>query len=151
MEVVVWWCFAGDADLFRIRATLNQHGYHSILQQYAISSGLRVVGLSFVFQQDNDPKTHLQAVYGLFDQGEWWSAASDDLVSTITQPQPRWFGMSWTEEWRKRSQQVLSITPSRLLLTHSRWSWWRECQECAKLSSRQRVATLKNLKYKTHS
>jgi hypothetical protein len=27
-------------------------------------------------------------------------------------------------------------------------SWLRECQECAKLSSRQRVSTLKNQKYK---
>jgi hypothetical protein len=34
---------------------------HRTLQQYAIPSGLRLVGLSFVFQQDNDP-THLQAV-----------------------------------------------------------------------------------------
>ena len=30
------------------------------------------------------------------------------------------------------------------------WSWLRECQECAKLSSRQRVATMKNLKYKIY-
>jgi hypothetical protein len=30
---------------------------------------------------------------------------------------------------------------------HSRWSRLRECQEWAKLSSRQRVATFKNLKY----
>ena len=30
------------------------------------------------------------------------------------------------------------------------WSWLRECQECAKPSSRQRVATLKNLKYKIY-
>ena len=61
-------------------------------------------------------------------------------------------GMSWTAEWRKSSQQVLSIvgTPSRLLEKHSRWSWLRDCQECAKLSSRQRVATLKNLKSKTY-
>ena len=36
--------------------TLNQHGYHSILQRHAISSGLCLVGPSFVFQQDNDPK-----------------------------------------------------------------------------------------------
>jgi hypothetical protein len=48
-------------DLFRIQGTLNQHGYHSILQRYTIPSGLRLMGLSFVFQQDNDP-THLQAV-----------------------------------------------------------------------------------------
>ena len=36
--------------------TLSQHGYHRIWQRYAILSGLRLVGLSFVFQQDNDPK-----------------------------------------------------------------------------------------------
>ena len=61
--VVVWGCFSSDtvSDLFRIQGTLNQHGYHSILQRYAIPSGLCVVGLSFVFQQDNNP-THLHAV-----------------------------------------------------------------------------------------
>ena len=61
--MMVWGCFAGDnfSDLFSIQGILHQHGYHSILQQYAIPSGLRLVGLSFVFQQDNDP-THLQAM-----------------------------------------------------------------------------------------
>ena len=61
--VMVWGCFASDtfSDLFRIQGTLNQHGYHSILQRYAIPSVLLLVGLSFVFQQENDP-THLQAV-----------------------------------------------------------------------------------------
>ena len=55
---MVWGCFAGDTvgDLFKIEGTLNQHGYHSILQQHAIPSGLRLVGPSFIFQQDNDPK-----------------------------------------------------------------------------------------------
>ena len=45
--VMVWGCFAGDTvcDLFRIPGTLNQHGYHSILHQYSITSGLRLVGL----------------------------------------------------------------------------------------------------------
>ena len=38
-------------------------------------------------------------------------------------------------------------TPSRLLEKHSSRSWLRECQEFAKLSSRQREATLKNIKY----
>ena len=63
MEEKVWWCFAGDTvgDLFRIQGTLNQHDYHSILQRYTIPSGFRLVGISFVFQQDNDPKD-LQAV-----------------------------------------------------------------------------------------
>jgi hypothetical protein len=61
--VMMWGCFAGDtvSDLFRIQGTLNQHGYHSILQRYTIPSSFCLVGLSFVFfQQDNDP-THLQA------------------------------------------------------------------------------------------
>jgi hypothetical protein len=50
--VMVWGWFAGDTvcDLFRIQGTLNQHVYHSILQQYVIPSGLGFVGLSFVFQ-----------------------------------------------------------------------------------------------------
>ena len=84
--VMVWGCLTGDTvcDLFRIQGTLNQHGYHSILQQYAILSGLRLVGLPFVFQTQH--------------------------------------------------------APARLLEKHSRWSWLRECQECAKLSLRQRVA-----------
>ena len=47
-------------DLFRIQGTLNQHGYHSILQRYVIPSGLGLAGHLY-FQQDNDP-THLQAV-----------------------------------------------------------------------------------------
>ena len=48
-------------------------------------------------------------MWGLFDQeGEQFSAASDDLASTTppTSTQLRWFGMSWTTEWRKSSQQV---------------------------------------------
>ncbi len=51
-------CFAGDTvgNLFKIQGTLNQRGCHSILQQHAIPSGLRLLGPSFVFQQDNDPK-----------------------------------------------------------------------------------------------
>ena len=48
---MVCWCFAGDTvcDLFRIQGTLNLHGYHSILQRYAIPSGLHLVGLSIIF------------------------------------------------------------------------------------------------------
>ena len=41
--VMVWACFASDTDLFKIQGTLNQHGYYSILQQYAIPSGLHLV------------------------------------------------------------------------------------------------------------
>jgi hypothetical protein len=56
--VMVGGLFADDTacDLFRIQGTLSQHGYHSILRRYDISSGLRLLGLLFGFQQDNDPK-----------------------------------------------------------------------------------------------
>ena len=51
--VMVSGCFAGDTvnDLFRIQGTLNQHGYHSILQRYSIPSGLCLVGQSSVFNR----------------------------------------------------------------------------------------------------
>ena len=130
--VMVWGCFAGDTvcDLFRIQGTLNQHGYHSILQQYTIPSGLGLV-------------------YGLFYQeGEWWSAASDDRASTI------WDGLWWVwpqSEGKAANKSSAYVgTPSRCLKKHSSWSWLRECQECAKLSPRQRVAILKNLRYKIY-
>jgi hypothetical protein len=43
MEEEVWGCFAGDAVLFQIQGTLYLDGCHSILQQYAIPSGLHFV------------------------------------------------------------------------------------------------------------
>ena len=72
--VMVLGCFAGNtvSNLFRIQGTLNQHGLCCILQRYAFPSGLRLVGL-ICFSTGQWPKTHLQAVYGLFDQErEWW-------------------------------------------------------------------------------
>ena len=88
--VMVWGWFSGETvcDWFRIQGTFNQHGYHSILQRYAVPSDLHLVGLSFVSQQDKD--THLYLT-----KKEWWSAASDDLTSTITQPDPKWDGLGW--------------------------------------------------------
>ena len=86
--VMVWGCFAGDGLIYlEFKAHLtsmattafcsdstNQMGYHSFFNRT-------------MTQQ-------LQAVSGLFDQeGEWWSAASDDLASTITWPQPNWDGL----------------------------------------------------------
>ena len=56
--VMVRGCFAGDTvcDIFRIKGTLNQHHYHRIMQRNTIPSGLHLVGISFVFQQENYPK-----------------------------------------------------------------------------------------------
>ena len=74
VEVLCWW----HCDLFRIQGTLNQHGYHSILQRYTILSGLRLVGLSFVFQQDNDPKHTSRLCKGYLTKG------SDGMLHQMT-------------------------------------------------------------------
>ena len=76
---------------------------------------------------------------------------SDGVLHKMTWPQPNWDGLGWVgpqSEGRAANKCSAYVgTPSRPLENHSRWSWLRECQEWAKLSSRQRVATLKNLKY----
>ncbi|KAL6471998.1 hypothetical protein MHYP_G00206480 [Metynnis hypsauchen] len=81
--VMVWGCFAGDTvgDLFKIEGTLNQHGYHSILQRHAIPSGLRLVGRSFIFQQDNDPKHTSRLCKGYLTKKE-----SDGVLRQMTWP-----------------------------------------------------------------
>ncbi|KAL6474907.1 hypothetical protein MHYP_G00159470 [Metynnis hypsauchen] len=81
--VMVWGCFAGDTvgDLFKIEGTLNQHGYHSILQRHAIPSGLRLVGRSFIFQQDNDPKHTSRLCKGYLTKKE-----SDGVLWQMTWP-----------------------------------------------------------------
>jgi len=80
---MVWGCFAGDtvSDLFLIQGTLNQHGYHSILQRYAIPSGLRLVGHPFVFQQDNNPKHTSRLCKGYLTKKE-----SDGVLHQMTWP-----------------------------------------------------------------
>ena len=73
--------------LFRIQGTLNQHAYHSILQRCAIPSGLRLAGLSSVFQQDNDAKHTSRLCKGYLTKKEsdgvlhqmTWAPQSPDL------------------------------------------------------------------------
>ena len=57
-NVMVWGCFgAGQVgDLYKVKGTLNQEGYHSILQRHAIPFGERLIGSNFILQQDDDPK-----------------------------------------------------------------------------------------------
>ena len=48
-SVMIWGSFAGSrvGNLHRVTGTLNQKGFHSILQRHAIPSGLRRVGQGF--------------------------------------------------------------------------------------------------------
>ena len=57
-----------------------QHGYNSILQRYAIPSGLCLVGVSFVFQQYNDPKHTSRLCKG------YLTKESDGVLHQITWP-----------------------------------------------------------------
>jgi hypothetical protein len=97
------------SDLFSIQGTLNQHGYHSILQQYTIPSGLRLLGLSFVFQQDNDPKSTPKLCKDYLTKKE-----SDGMLHQMTWP-PQSPNLNpiatvWYElDRRVKEKQVLSI------------------------------------------
>ena len=57
-SVMVWGCFssAGVGDLVKIEGIMKKEQYKTILENNAIPSGLRTIGRSFVFMQDNDPK-----------------------------------------------------------------------------------------------
>uniref|UniRef100_A0A1A7WMT2 Uncharacterized protein n=1 Tax=Iconisemion striatum TaxID=60296 RepID=A0A1A7WMT2_9TELE len=74
-SVMVWGCFAGSrvGDLYRVRGTLNQNGYHSILQRYAVPSGMRLVGQGFILQVQAMPKLPQEK------RTRWWPAQSPDL------------------------------------------------------------------------
>ena len=146
--VMMWGCFSGDTvgHLFRIQGTLNQHGYHSILQRYAIPSGLCLVGPSFVFQ----PPGCVTAIWPRRRVMECcirWPG----LHNHPTSIKLRWLGLFGQQSEGKAVKNCSAYvgTPSKLLKKHSRWIWLRECQECAKLSSRQRVTIwrISNIKY----
>ena len=121
--VMVWECITGDTvnDLLRIQGTLNQHGYHITLQRYAIPSGLRLVRLSFVFPQDNDPKHTSRLCKGYLIK--WVMECCVRLPGLHNHPtsnQLRCFWMSWTSEPKAANKCSAYVgTPSRLLEKHS--------------------------------
>ena len=110
--LMVWVCCAGDTvcDLFRIQGTLNQHVYHSILQWYDVRSGFADSRTIICFSTGQWPNTPPGCVRVILPRRRVieccirWPG-----LHNPTSTQLRWFGMSWTAEWRKCSQQVLSI------------------------------------------
>ena len=116
---MVWRCFAGDkvSDLFRIQGTLNQPGYHSILQRYAIPLGLRLVGPSFVFQQDNDPKHTCRLCKGKLTK--WSDGMLHQMTWSQQSPDLNPIQMVWDElDHRVKERQPTSAQQMWELLQH---------------------------------
>ena len=65
--------------------------------------------------------------------------------------QYNWFSQTqWGKKFHKWTFKYGTPVNWNAFQVTTSCSWLRECQECAKLSSRQRVATLKNLTYKIY-
>ena len=114
---MVWGCYT-VGDLFRIQSTLNQHGYHSILQRYAIQSGLHLVGQSIVFQQDNEPQTtfRLCKVY--------LTKESDGVLHQMTWP-PQSHNLNPIEMvWDELDSRVMEKQPTS---TQHMWELLQDC------------------------
>lgn len=88
-SVMVWGCFGNNkpGHLIKIDGKLNKEGYLKILQENAISSGMNLIELNFVFQQDNDPKHSSKLCQGFLQQKQnekilqvmKWPSQSPDL------------------------------------------------------------------------
>ncbi len=157
----VWWC--GGAllvTLLVIHSKFKAHSTsmdHTTLQRHAIPSSLRLVDHHLFFNRtktSNIPPGYVKVISPrrrIMECCVRWPGLHNHLTYT----QLRWLGMSWTTEWRNSSQQVFSTsgnsfkTVGKPFQVTTSWIWLRE--ECAKLSSKQKVATLKNLKYTTFS
>ena len=121
--VMVWGCFAGDTvgNLFKIEGTLNQHGYHSILQWHAIPSSLRLVGPSFIFQKGNDPQYTSRLCNSYLTKKE-----SDGVLHQMTWP-PHSPDLNTMEMvWDEMDRRVEAKRPT------SAQHLWEPLQDCWK-------------------
>ena len=128
MEVEVWQCFAGNTvcDLFTIQGTLDQHGYHSILQWYTIPSDLHLVELSFDFQKDNDTKPTSRLYKGYLTKKE-----SDEVLHQMTCP-PQSTDLNPIEMvWDELDHRVKEKQPT------SAQHMWELLQDCWKTISHE--------------
>lgn len=126
-SVMVWGCFAGSrvGDLYRVRGTLNQNGYHSILQRHAIPSGMRLIGQRFILQQDNDPK-HKSKLCQTYLRKKEQDGKLENMEWPAQSPDLNPIELVWDElDRRVKAKQPTSATHLWELLQQS----WEELSE----------------------
>ena len=102
------------------------------------------------FRQDSDPKHTSRLCKGYSTKRE-----SDGVLGHMTwrpqSPDPNPLEMVWDEmDRRVKAPSFNSFkTVGNPFQVTTSWSSRRECQDCAKQQSKQRVAALRNLKYET--
>ena len=57
-SITVWGAISasGTGDLVKMYGIMDKKVYHNILVRHRIPSGSRLIGLGFIFQEDNNPK-----------------------------------------------------------------------------------------------
>ena len=106
--VIVWGCFAGDtvSDLFRIQGTTSMAttAFCSDTPSHLVCAQWDYHLFFNRTMTLNTPPGCVRAIWPGMRVMEW-----PGLHNHPTSTQLRLFGMSWITEWRKSSQQVLSI------------------------------------------
>lgn len=111
-SVMVWSCFAGARvdDLYRVSSTLNQTGYHTIVQHHAISSGMCIVCQRFILQQDNDPKRKFKLCQNYLNKKEQ-DGKLENMERPVESPDLTPVKLVWDElDKRVKDSQSTSAT-----------------------------------------
>ena len=139
------WCGSAlfvTLSVIYLEFTLNHHGYHSILQRYAIPSGFPLVGLS-VFLTEQWSNTPPGCVRAILQRRMECDIKWPGLHNPPTSTQLRWFRMSQTVEVKEKQPT-------------SAQHMWKLLQDCWKRMPRVCKAVkakggyFKNLKYKIY-
>uniref|UniRef100_A0A672IYI2 Transposase Tc1-like domain-containing protein n=1 Tax=Salarias fasciatus TaxID=181472 RepID=A0A672IYI2_SALFA len=126
-SVMIWGCFAGSrvGDLFRVRGTLNQNSYHSMLQ----------LGQGFIFQQDNDPKQKSKLCQNYLVKKEE-AGKLENMERPAQSPDLNPIELVWDEiDRRVKAKQPTSATHLWELLQQT----WEELSEDSLISVVERM------------
>jgi hypothetical protein len=94
---MVWGCFGGNrvGDLIKIDGIMKKEHYLEILKNHGVSSGTRIIGRGFAFQEDNDPKHQFYTVQR-FSKDKKNQKAIKIMEWPPQSPQLNYSGKNWT-------------------------------------------------------